>query len=39
HPGFAHSEAYVPEALLHNLDLKYITFRVFLLLPESDLVD
>ncbi|MCI85219.1 hypothetical protein A2U01_0106498, partial [Trifolium medium] len=35
HPGPAHSEADVPEALLQILDLRGRTFRVCLLLPES----
>ncbi|MCI15225.1 hypothetical protein A2U01_0036361, partial [Trifolium medium] len=38
HPGSAHSESYVPEALLQSLDLRGRTFKVCLLLPESDLV-
>ncbi|MCI34621.1 hypothetical protein A2U01_0055841, partial [Trifolium medium] len=39
HPGSAHLEAYVPEALLQSPDLRGRTFRVCLLLPESDLVE
>ncbi|MCI77795.1 hypothetical protein A2U01_0099065, partial [Trifolium medium] len=31
----SHSEADVPEALLHSLDLGGRTFRVCILLPES----